>query len=258
MTTAIAPTTPPSRPRAPSPRVEAACALMASDWSPWHMILYGLTWDDYQHLLAARAATGRRRLRVTYDRGAAEVMTPGGGEAGDATPGGTAAMTVGNRHERWKKLLARLLETAALGLRVPLVGSGNVTLGRADLDRGLEPDECYYIQNAGRVTTIRELDLTTDPPPDLVIEVEASRTVVDRLDLLSALGVPEVWRYDGDRLRFFARSPAGSYAEVSASLAVPLLTPGLLGSYLARAGTTDDTTLCLELLDWARQAAPPS
>jgi len=236
MTTATL--TPPPKPRTPSPRVEAACALMATDWSPWHMVLYGLTWDDYERLLAARTAADRRAMFITYDQGAAEIMT------------------VGNRHERLKKLLARLVETASMGFRVPLAGSGGTTLKQPDLGRGMEPDECFYVRDALKYSAARDLDLTQDAPPDLAIEIEATRVLGDRLDILSALGVAEVWRYDGDRLRILVRAADGTYAERPAGLAFPLLTADLLTGYLARVGTTDDTTLCLELLDWARQAAP--
>jgi Uma2 family endonuclease len=250
-----------AEPDAPSRGVAAACELMATDWSPWHIVLYGLTWADYERLLAARAAAGRKRVRITYDRGAAEIWTPGGrsfrprGQV-DLDAGGTAAMTVGTRHERWKKLIARLIEAAALGFRVPVVACGNVTLGRADLDRGFEPDECYYVRNAARVEAIRELDLRSDPPPDLAVEIEVSRNILDRLDLYGSLGIPEVWRYDGESLRFLTRTADGSYADTPASLAFPQLTAAILGDYLTRAGTVDDTSLCLELMEWARQIAP--
>lgn len=260
MTTAVAePEAPPAARRG----VDAVCELFETDWSPWHVVLYGLTWDDYERLLAARAEAGRRRVRITYDRGMAEIYTPGGGSprARAGAGPGEAGMTVGNRHERWKKLLARLLETASLGFRTPLVGCGNVTLSRADLDRGLEPDECYYVREAGRMAAVRELNLATDPPPDLVVEVEVSRTVADRLPLYAALRVPEVWRYDGDRLQFLLRADDGTYIPAAASAALPRLTAAVLGGYLARAGTADDTTLCLELLDWVRSlppAAPPA
>ena len=222
MTTATAGPTSSPRPDTPSAGVVAACGLMATDWSPWHVVLYGLTWADYERLLAARQTAGRKRVRITYDRGAAEIYTPGGGSPHPADPGpGASAMTVGNRHERWKKLVARLLEAAAMGFRVPVVASGNVTLSRGDLEHGLEPDECYYVRNAARVAAVRELDLRTDPPPDLAIEIEVSRTVLDRLDLYAALGIPEVWRYDGEHVRFLARTTDGTYTEVPASLAFP-------------------------------------
>lgn len=254
MSTAVA--EPPAR-AGRNPGVDAVCGLFETDWSPWHVVLYGLTWADYDRLLDARAAAGRKRVKIVYDRGMAEIYTPGGGapRPDPADPEG-AAVTVGNRHERWKTLLARLLEAAALGFRAPLVGCGNVTLSRADLDRGLEPDECYYTRHAAAARAVRELDLRTDPPPDLVVEIEASRTVADRLDLCDSLGVPEVWLYDGDRLRILLRAAGGGYAEAPAGLAFPRLTADLLGGYLARAGTDDDTALCLELFEWVR-ALPP-
>ncbi|MBX9628762.1 MAG: Uma2 family endonuclease [Gemmataceae bacterium] len=257
MSTAVAgPTT---RTTGRNPGLDAVCGLFASDWSPWQVVLYGLTWADYDRLLDARAAAGRKRVKIIYDRGMAEIYTPGGGSPRPdpvADPEGTA-VTVGNRHERWKKLLARLLEAAALGFRAPLVGCGNVTLSRADLDRGLEPDECYYVRNAAAACAVRELDLRADPPPDLVVEIESTRTVADRLELYAALGVPEVWRYDGDRLRILLRAAGGAYVDAPAGLAFPRLTADLLGGYLARAGTVDDTARCLELFDWAR-ALPPA
>ena len=242
-----------------SPGVAAACELMSTDWSPWHIVLYGLEWEDYEALLAARHEACRKGLRITYDRGTAEIMTPGGGPTRDnrlATTNlnGDPVMSIGSRHERWKKLIARLVEAVALGLRVPLVACGNITLSRADLDRGFEPDECYYVQNARAMKAIREFDFATDPPPDLFIEIEVSRTVQDRLDLCAAMEIPEVWRYDGKRLRILILSD-NHYVEASASLAFSILTSKRLNSFLRRAGTIDDTTLCLEVLELARESA---
>jgi Uma2 family endonuclease len=56
-----------------------------------------------------------------------------------------------------------------LGLDVVSLGSS--TFKRGDLERGFEPDSCFYIENAALITDKDELDLTIDPPPDLVIEV---------------------------------------------------------------------------------------
>ncbi len=245
------------RPHDSIPAVTAACDLMESDWSPWHMVLYGLTWDDYERLLEAREAAGRKRLRITYDRGTAELYTPGGDsvlvEDQFATTdlNGDPVMSIGNRHERWKKLIARLFEAAAMGFRTAVVACGNLTLSRADLDRALEPDECYYVQNAATVSDVRELDFATDPPPDLFIEIEVSRTVMDRLELCGKMKIPEVWRYDGATFRILVRS-GNTYIEALTSLAFPKLTANVLSGYLARQGSVDDTTLCNEILEWAR------
>ena len=228
------------------PAVAAACDLMESDWSPWHMVLHGGTWRDYVRMMDARTAAGRDRLRITFDRGTAELHSPGH----DSELGGDS-VSIGNRHERWKKMIARLIEAAAMGFRLPVVACGNLTLDRADLDRGLEPDECYYVQNAARVRSVRELDFATDPPPDLFVEIEVSRTVIDRLELCAALGIPEVWRFDGTTLRFFLLEGT-TFIESKTSLAFPALTSDTLGGLLARIGGEDDTTLCNEIFEWAR------
>jgi hypothetical protein len=64
-----------SPPRNSYSALDAACELMASDWSPWHLVLSGLTWPDYRRLLDARESAGRRAVRITYARGEAEIMT---------------------------------------------------------------------------------------------------------------------------------------------------------------------------------------
>lgn len=252
----VALTTPP--PKRSRPSLDAVCEWMATDWSPWHVVLSGLTWADYQRLKEARSAAGRKAVRITYDRGVAEVYTVGWGHSPTnrgPLPGPTEGgrMTVGNRHERWKSLIGRLLEAIALARRTPLIGAGNVTISREDLDRGFEPDTCYYVRNAAHVLEVRELDFRHDPPPDLAIEIEISQEVVECLPLYAAMGVPEVWRWDGGRLTVLHRTPAGEYTEATASLAFPVVPPTVLASYLSRAGTVDDTTLCLELFRWAEQ-----
>ena len=47
-----------------------------------------------------------------------------------------------------------------------------MTCDRQDLARGLEPDQCYYIQNEGKVWGKDHIDLQIDPPPDLAIEID--------------------------------------------------------------------------------------
>jgi Uma2 family endonuclease len=140
----------------------------------------------------------------------------------------------------------------ALGWRTPLIGVGNVTIHRATVRKGLEPDVCFYVQHAAQVRGVfgRDLDFATDPPPDLAVEVVMTAEMVGKLPVYAALGVPEVWRWDGQALTFLHLT-AGDYAARPASLAFPGLTPDDLARYLRRAGTVDETTLCREALAWA-------
>jgi len=198
------------------------------------IVLTGVSWETYGRLLVERDRS-RKEVRLVYDRGRLEIMS------------------VTLTHERWKKVLARLLETLALALDIPIVASGNQTIRNEDLARGLEPDESYYVQNAAAMLGIRELDLTRDPPFDLAVEIEYSRSIIDRLPILDALKVREVWRYDGDQLRVLIRRPEGGYAEATASEAFPQVPIEIWNGFLKRVGTIGDTKLARELYDWATE-----
>jgi len=62
----------------------------------------------------------------------------------------------------------------------------------------------------------RNLDLTQDPPPDLVLEVDYTSASVDQLPIYLALGVPEVWRYD-ERVMHIYRLQQGAYVPYTTS-----------------------------------------
>lgn len=203
------------------------------------MVLTGVSWATYERLLAERDRV-RPGVKLTYDRGRLEIMT------------------VSRVHERWKKVLARLIEALTLELRIPLVSGGNLTIKREDLERGLEPDECYYVQHALEMVPMRELDFTRDPPFDLAIEVEQSRNIGSvRMGVLDALGVCEVWLYNGRSLRALHRQTQGGYEERPTSAAFPQLPLNELERFLARIGQIDDTTLTLEFVDWVRNTLVP-
>ncbi len=146
-------------------------------------LLHGISWDDYEMMLKI---VGDRPIRVNYDRGALELMSPS------------------YRHDRSKTLLGRVIETVTEELEIPCIGVGSTTLRRQLADRGLEPDEAYYLANAGRIVDNEEIDLDADPPPDLCIEIEISRSALDRMGIYAGLNIPEVWRFDGEALRICA------------------------------------------------------
>jgi Uma2 family endonuclease len=206
------------------------------------MVLTNIPWAAYERLLVERDRL-RSSVKLTYDRGRLEIMT------------------VSRVHERWKGVLSRLIEALTFELRIPIVAGGNLTIRREDLERGLEPDECYYVQHALEMVPMRELDFTRDPPFDLAIEVEQSRNIGSaRMAVLDALGVREVWLYNGRTLRVLHRQPAGGYEEQPFSAALPQVPPNELERFLSRIGQVDDTTLTLEFVDWIRKTLvePPT
>ncbi len=144
--------------------------------------LSGISWQTYQVLLRELSD---RRLRLTYNRGILEIMAP--------SP----------EHELYKKLLGRFVETIAEELRISIYPVGSTTLNRPDISSGLEPDDCFYIQNRTAVKGKKRIDLTHDPPPDLAIEIDLTNSAKNRLEVLANIGVPEVWRYDGISLTIY-------------------------------------------------------
>ncbi|MBX6316106.1 MAG: Uma2 family endonuclease [Isosphaeraceae bacterium] len=128
-------------------------------------MIYDIGWEGYQTLLGL---LGDRSIRMTYDRGNLELVAP---------------LII---HERYKKLLGRMVKAITEELDIPAVAAGATTFQREDLDRGLEPDECYYLANAGRLRDTQRIDLTFDPPPDLAIEVEIAASALKRLGIDTA------------------------------------------------------------------------
>lgn len=124
-----------------------------------------------------------------------------------------------------------------------------------DLKRGLEPDECYYIQNAHRIRRHSPIDLPSDPPPDLVIEVEVTRHLLNRKHIHAQLGVPELWHVRRRKLEF-NRLEAGKYLPSPTSVAFPWLTSEAIQPFLDRAAALDETTLVKSFWDWVKKNAP--
>src|SRR5689334_2186314 len=126
------------------------------------IVLRNISWDSYQALLKE---TEGQRVSITYDRGTLEIMPP--------TP----------LHERIGKFIARLVETMTLELGIPIVGLGSATWFSQHIGRGLEADECYYVERAEWAATREVFDLRTDPPPDLAIEVDITNSSLDKEDI---------------------------------------------------------------------------
>src|SRR5688572_19066511 len=186
------------------------------------IVLEGISWETYERLRDELGDFGQH-VSITYDQGRMVLMSP--------RP----------EHERWKKFLGRLVEALSLTLRIPVASLGSTTWRRKDLRRGLESDECYYVQREKDVRGKLDIDLRRDPPPDLAIEVELTHHPLDREGIYAALGVNELWRYDGKRLTCHVRGADGNYSLTQQSAAFPFLRPADLEPFIAMLPTTDET-----------------
>jgi len=197
-----------------------------------HVILHPVSWSTYEALLADLESQPGKRL--TYDRGALEIVVP-------LPP-----------HEQYKGQLGRIIETVTEELNIYICNLGQTTWKRQDLAQGLEADECYYIQNESVVRDKSSFDLTVDPPPDLVIEVENTRHAIARLPLYAALGVPEVWRYDGATLTIYHLT-AGRYQARETSSALPMLQRADVQRFLQMGKTMNQTPWARAFRQWVRE-----
>src|SRR5207302_1055731 len=161
-------------------------------------------------------------------------------------------------HDNDGQFLGRLIVALTEELGLPIKGGGSVTMRRRRRRRGIEADECFWIANAARMAGRRRLDLRTDPPPDLAIEVDVTHSSLDRLAVYAALGVPEVWRLDRDALIFHVLNARGAYESAAASRSFPLVTPADLLGFLQQARQAgDENTVVRQFREWVRRRPTP-
>ena len=89
------------------------------------IILRGISWETYEHLLDDMGDS--HAAHFAYDQGKLEIMVPS------------------ERHEKPNRTLALLVDVLAEELNIDLQRLGSTTFKRKDLQKGLEPDSCFYI-----------------------------------------------------------------------------------------------------------------
>jgi Uma2 family endonuclease len=200
-----------------------------------HIVLDDVSWGFYERLLDE---VGDRPIRVTFDEGSIEIMSP--------LP----------KHEIVKKAIARLLELMAFELRIPLAPYGSTTFRLQEQQKGLEPDECYYLQNAPAARGMQEFDADVHPPPDLAIEVDISSRSIPRQPIYAALGVPELWRYDGRSIHVLVLGKDNRYEELSTSRAFPFLPIRDFERFISRMELENQSIVLEEFHEWVSTLRP--
>ena len=212
-----------------------------------HIVLDDVSWEFFERMLRQFEGSGQW-FRFTYDNGRLELMVPG------------------PDHEFDKKMVARLVETYALEMDIPITGAGSLLLKRRSERKGLLPDECYYVntptpprapRTARAPRKAKYLDLTKHAPPDLAIEVEVSRTVVARLPVYAGLKVREVWRERAGAVTVLLRTRGGKYKPSPTSVAFPQLPIAELNRFLALSATMAQHDVMKSFRDWVRSTRQP-
>lgn len=193
------------------------------------LVLTDVPWDEYDELVDNLEEFPG--ARVCYDQGRLEIAR--------STPW----------HENFKALISAFGFVLSDETGMALESRGSTTYKQEWLGRGVEPDGCFYIQNANRIIGVSEIDLRRDPPPDIVIEVDISHESAIKLPIYAGMGVPELWRYDGKRAYIYQLLDQ-AYVEVSTSEAFPMITSDLLSRFLEQNKTEGQTAALKSFREW--------
>ena len=157
---------------------------------PGHRILLeAISWPEFEAIVEELGE--HRGTRIAYSKGTLEIVSP--------LP----------EHEKAKVVIGDLLKILLDELDMPWESLGSTTFRREEMAAGIEPDDCFYIQHQAAMVGKDRIDLTVDPPPDLVLEIDVTSTTA--LQAYEALQVPELWRYHNHTLQIFVLRD-GTYA----------------------------------------------
>jgi Uma2 family endonuclease len=200
------------------------------------ILLHNINWRVYETL---SSAIGERHIRLTYDDGDLEIMTLSFG------------------HENAGEWLGRLIFFLAWQLKIPICSGGSTTLKKALRRKGLEADKSFWICHERSMRGKKAWNPRSDPPPDLVVEIDVTHSSIDRLAIYAALRVPEIWHYDGLVFKVLVLGTNGKYNRKSKSAAFPWLPLKPFGAFLQKLGTVDEVTLIESFSEWVRGEVLP-
>lgn len=196
------------------------------------LILRGQTFEDYEGILEeVGEASG---LRISFDGDNLQIMT------------------LSSRHEKYVRLIERLIDNVSMRKRIKILSFGSATMKTSRARRGSEPDCSFYIQNAEAVARKTAIDFSRDLPPDVVVEVDIHHDSLDKFSIYSALRVPEFWLYDGAKLKIY-KLEGDNYSEIEQSIALPILTAEVLSGFLNRLEASDQFEILLEFEKWLEE-----
>ncbi len=195
------------------------------------VILQDVTWAEFEQILVDLGEP--RAARIAYHQGILEIMTP--------LP----------EHEKAKLYITNFVEILLEELDLDFVPLGSTTFKNPAMSQGIEPDNCFYIQNEAAVRQKDRLDLAIDPPPDLALEVDV--TSATNREIYEGLKVPELWQFNRGKLTIYLLQDNGKYVESSQSAIFPNLpVADAIPLYLERAKTEGRNQTMRAFRAWVR------
>ena len=202
---------------------------------PQQFLLYEADWKQYDQFRRSLDDRGQRAF-ITFDGHRIELMSPS------------------LEHDRAGELIGQLVRAIAKATQTEYISGGSTTFKRRDLQRGLETDKCFWIQNQAKIHGVKRIDLRVHPAPDLVIEVEVSRRLLDRKSIYARLGVPEIWVYNRKTFRMLELGDEHEYRPKQKSAIFPMIRFAGVERLLQRAGNIGELEWQTVLEKWVRKA----
>lgn len=184
------------------------------------LVIPQVTWDDYERLL--EDLTERPHLRVSYDCGRLEIVSPL------------------SEHENYARFIDEMAVVVSDTFSLEVEPRGSTTWKKRALAKGAEPDCCYYVSNARRIIGTGNIDLESDPPPDIVVEIDTTSKSLKKFSIYAALSVPEIWRYDGENACIY-KLTGTRYLEIAESRFFPGITRLILAEFIEMSKTQGHT-----------------
>jgi Uma2 family endonuclease len=198
-----------------------------------NILLTDVSWTTYESI--GESLAHRRGVRLSYDAGNLEIMT------------------TSTRREIYKKQLGLFIEIMAEELTRPFATAGSMTFNRKDLGKGIEPDDCFWFQHELKMRCKLTWVPLLDPAPDLVLEIDVSPSILNRPAICGALGIGEIWFYNGEALRVLRLQADGTYLKVDKSQIFPEVPIEQILAFLEATETKDLLTVIGEFQNWIRQ-----
>ena len=195
------------------------------------LVLRDVSWAEFNAILAELGE--QRSTRIAYDHGLLEIMAP--------LP----------EHEYFKETMGDAVKDISEELDLDYESYGSTTWRKQAAQAGIEPDNCFYIQNEALVRGKLTLDLDQDPPPDLALEIDLTSKSIHRFSIYARLGIPEIWCYDQGQLMVYCLQ-SGAYQSVAQSLVFPMLKVQELPSLIEAHRTQGRLALRRAVRAWVR------
>ena len=196
------------------------------------VVLPDIGWDEYEELLEQLGES--RGVRTSYNDGKLQIMV------------------VSSEHENYAWFIGSLIANIRLRLRINIRFFGASTMKKERRRKGLEPDACFYVQSAPLIGNRMRLDFSVDPPPDIAVEIDIHHGSVSKFPIYAALGISEIWRYDGEQLRIHLLK-GDEYVLTTGSQALPMLTGDHLTELLTRLREDGEFQTILAFDEWLQK-----